>query len=119
MTIAAKLSRKFYDRFGEDVANELVDLLNVIAANYKSDLREINDVSWTRFDAKLEQRLAEVRADVRMDIQTLSADMKTLKAEVRGDLKALETRLIKWMFVFLLSSALLTQLSRLLGWLKP
>jgi hypothetical protein len=30
-------------------------------ATYRSDLREINELNFARFDAKLEQRLAEVR----------------------------------------------------------
>jgi hypothetical protein len=83
--IAAKLSRKFYDRFGEDIANELVDLLNLIDTTYKSDLREINDINWRRIEARLDQ----------------------LRAEVRGDLKDVQARLITWMFVFVVGAALL------------
>ena len=30
MSITARLSKRFYDRLGEDVANELVALLNLI-----------------------------------------------------------------------------------------
>lgn len=85
MPIAAKLSRKFYDRFGEDIANELVDLLNLIDTTYKSDLREINDINWRRIEARLDQ----------------------LRAEVRGDLKDVQARLITWMFVFVVGAALL------------
>jgi hypothetical protein len=31
---------------------------------YRSDLREINELNFARFDAKQEQRLAELRADL-------------------------------------------------------
>ena len=93
MPLAAKLSKKFYDRFGEDIANELVDLLNLIDSTYKSDLRELNDVNWGRIDAKLDQ----------------------LRAEVRGDLKDVRADLIKWMFVFWAGTALAGLLVKALG----
>ncbi|PYO90637.1 MAG: hypothetical protein DMD66_02015 [Gemmatimonadetes bacterium] len=56
----AKLSRKFYEKFGDDVANELVDWFNMVDATYRSDLRELNELNFARFDAKLEQRLAQL-----------------------------------------------------------
>lgn len=84
MPVAAKLSKKFYDRFGEDIVNELVDLLNLIDATYKSDLREINDVNWGRIEARVEQ----------------------LRAEIRGDLKDVRADLIKTMFLFWAGTAL-------------
>jgi hypothetical protein len=36
-----------------------------VDAAYKSDLKEINELNYARFEAKLEQRVAELRADVR------------------------------------------------------
>jgi hypothetical protein len=56
----AGLSLKFYEKFGEDVANELVDWFNMVDATYRADLRELNDLNVARFDAKLEQRLADL-----------------------------------------------------------
>ena len=56
----AKLSRKFYEKFGDDVANELVDWFNMVDATYRSDLRELNELNFARFDAKLEQRLVQL-----------------------------------------------------------
>ena len=82
MPVTAKLSRKFYERFGDDLTNELVEWFNQVDAAYRSDLREINDLNWARYEAKLEQRIAEVRADLR-------AGLANLKAE-----------LVRWMFVF-------------------
>jgi len=56
--VTVKLSRKLYDKLGEDVANELVDWFNQVDATYRADLRELNELNYARFDAKLEQRLA-------------------------------------------------------------
>ena len=82
MPVTALLSRRFYDKFGDALVNELVELLNQLDTTYRSELRQINEVNFARFDAKLEQRIAELRGEFR-------AEMQSLKAE-----------LIKWMFLF-------------------
>ena len=63
MPVTAKLSQKLYDKLGEDVANELVDWFNAVDATYRADLRELNELNFARFDAKLEQRLAKQEAN--------------------------------------------------------
>lgn len=62
MPVTAKLSKRFYEVLGEDVANELVDWFNLVDATYRSDLRELNELNFARFDAKVEQRFAESEA---------------------------------------------------------
>jgi len=62
--VTAKLSKHFYDVLGEDIANELVEWFNAVDLTYRTDLRELNELNFARFDAKLEQRLAELRADL-------------------------------------------------------
>jgi len=50
--------------------------------SYRTELRELNEMNLTRFDARLEQRLAEMRA------------------ELRTQLADLRTELVRWMFGF-------------------
>src|SRR5437867_10753502 len=57
--VTARLSKRFYDVFGEEIATELVDWFNAVDATYRADLRELNELNFSRVDAKLEQRLAE------------------------------------------------------------
>ena len=64
MPVTAKLSKLFYERLGEQVANELVEWFNAVDEPYRSDLRELNELNFARFDAKLEQRIAEVRVTI-------------------------------------------------------
>ena len=64
--VTAKLSKRFYDVLGEDVANELVDWFNAVDSR-TANLRELNELNFARFDAKLEQRLAELRAELRTE----------------------------------------------------
>jgi hypothetical protein len=62
MPVTARLSRKFYERFGDEVTNELVEWFNAVDLTYRTDLRELNESNFARFDAKLEQRFAELEA---------------------------------------------------------
>ncbi|MGE0556610.1 MAG: hypothetical protein AB7R55_24570 [Gemmatimonadales bacterium] len=85
MPVTAKLSQLFYDRLGEQVANELVDWFNAVDATYRSDLRELNEVNFARFDAKMEQRLAslEARFDARFASFEASVEARFASFEAR------------------------------------
>lgn len=65
MPVTAKLSRKFYDKFGDELTNELVGLLNSVDTTYRTELRELNESNFARFDAKLEAM--EARFDARLE----------------------------------------------------
>jgi hypothetical protein len=64
LPVTAKLSKRFYDVLGEDVANELVEWFNAVDLTYRNDLREVNELNFARFDAKQEQRMAELRTEL-------------------------------------------------------
>ena len=89
MPVTAKLSRKFYEKLGDDVANELVEWFNM-ADTYRSELRELNELNYVRFDAKLEQRVVELRSDIQVGLERL------------------ETRLTKRLFGFWVGQAATT-----------
>ena len=40
MPVTARLSQKFYERLGEDIATELVDWFNAVDATYRADRGE-------------------------------------------------------------------------------
>ena len=87
MPVTAKLSKHFYDVLGEDVANELVDWFNAVDLTYRTELRELNELNYARFDAKLEQRLAELRAELRQEIADLRAALREEMSELRAELR--------------------------------
>jgi molybdopterin converting factor small subunit len=64
MPITAKLSRKFYEQFGDDLANEFVDWFNAVDATYREDLEQVNRANFDQFDARLGQRIAELEARI-------------------------------------------------------
>ena len=96
MPVTAKLSRKFYDQFGDEIANELVEWFNKVDETYKSELRELNELNFTRFDAKLEQRIAELRGDLREEIAGLRGGLRDEIAKqgdvLRAQIASLELR---------------------------
>jgi len=71
MPVTARLSQKFYERLGEDLAQELVDWFNAVDATYRADLRELNELNFQRFDAKVEQRFAEADANLERKFREL------------------------------------------------
>ena len=86
MPVTTKFSEEFYAKFGHSVVDELVDWFNQVDVTYRSEFRELFATHFAQFDAKLEQRIAELRAE--------------FKTELSSKLAALETRRIRWMFLF-------------------
>src|SRR5882762_5286912 len=112
--VTARLSKRFYDVFGEEIATELVDWFNAVDATYRADLRQLNELNFARFDAKLQQRIphldaklerrmAEFRVDLKAGLSELGAVLRTETARGLGALKA---DLLKWMFGFWATTAL-------------
>ena len=94
MPVTARLSKKFYDALGEDVANELVDWFNQVDATYRADLRELNDLNFQRFDAKMGERMAQSEAKMEKRIGELEAKFERRITEAEAKLEAiLERRL--------------------------
>ena len=98
-----------YERFGDELTNELVDWFNQVDATYRGELRELNELNFARFDAKLEQRAAELDAkleqrtaelDAKIEQRTAQLDAKLeqriaeVKAELHAGLAMLEGRLL-------------------------
>jgi hypothetical protein len=88
--VTAKLSRKFYDALGDEVANELVEWFNQVDLTYRTELRDLNELNFARFDAKLEARVERgfAEGDARLDAK----------------LAAMRAELIKWMLLFWLGT---------------
>lgn len=86
MPVTGRLSRKFYEKFGDDLTNELVDWFNTVDATYRSELRELNESNFGRFDTKLD----------------------ALQSRVGARMSAFEARIIKSMFLFWVGQAVTT-----------
>ena len=89
MPVTARLSKLFYDRLGEEIANELVEWFNAVDATYRADLRELNELNFSRFDAKLEQRITELDAKLERRLAAMNAKIDRLGIELRAEMRAI------------------------------
>ena len=128
MPVTARLSLRFYEKLGEDVANELVEWFNSVDATYRADLRELNELNFARFDAKvdqrigaldqrigmleakLEQRLAEFGAELRMEMERRFAQVDARIGDVKHEM-------LRWMLA-LWSTMMLVMVGTLFAVLK-
>ena len=114
MPVTAKLSRKFYEQLGDEVANELVEWFNAVDSTYKSDMKELNELSWNRFRAELHSELDQHFSGIRREFDARFAGIDRRFATMDSQFAGIETRfalvdvkiadlraeLIKWMFLF-------------------
>ena len=85
--VTAKLSREFYDKFGDKITDELVNWFNQVDTSYRSEFKDLFEVHFSRFDARLEQRWAQ-----------LDAKMEQRLAEFRADFERRLGEQTRWLF---------------------
>jgi hypothetical protein len=113
MPVTAKLSRAFYDKLGDTVVNELVDLLNRMDSGYFTELRQVNELNAARFEARIDQRFAEQDARLAqrfadVDRRFAEQDAKMEKRFAEQDAKMTATfaqyhqSLLRWMLALAL-----------------
>jgi hypothetical protein len=122
MPYTAKFSRRFYEKLGDQVVNELVDWLNTVDLTYKSELKEINGIylkrvealiagESSRLEAKFDVQVATLRGEMEAGFASVRGEMEagsaSMRGEFRSEMAAMRTDMIKWMFVFWATSALI------------
>jgi hypothetical protein len=87
--LTVKFSEDFYRKLGHEAVDELVNWFNAVDTSYRGDLRELNELNFARFDAKLEQRVAEVKAELRQEVASLRTELREGMVGLRGEMGAL------------------------------
>ena len=82
MPVTTRLLRGLQEALGDEATNDLLAWWDEAATVSRVQVREIADLYFERFDAHLEKRLGDLRAELR-------TEMANQRAE-----------LIKWMFIF-------------------
>jgi len=102
MPLTPRLSRKLRQTLGEEATGDLVNWMQQVDTQ-RAEQRDLIELNFARFDA----RLAEMRQEARADIAELRQETKAGFAELRQEMGRLETKLeqrsadlIKWSFVF-------------------
>lgn len=115
MPVTVRLSKNFYDRFGDDLVDELVEWFNLVDSTYRSDLREMNEANFAKFDAKLDQRVAELNAKIDLRVGDLRGEMHAGFARLDKTIADARADLIKWSFIFWVGAvAAIAMLARVL-----
>jgi len=96
MPVTVKFSEQFYKTFGHEQVDELVNWFNQLDTTYRSEFRELFAVNFARLEAKFEQRVSELRVELRQEIGALRGEF----GELRTQFAQLESRLTWRMFLF-------------------
>lgn len=111
MPVTAKLSREFYERFGNDLTNELVNWMNQVDTAYRGEFRDLFEVHCGRFDSKLEQRATQLEAkleqritvlDAKLDhrITQLDAKLDQRASQLEARMEQVKAEILRWNFLF-------------------
>ena len=108
MPLTVKFSEQFYRKLGHEAVDELVNWFNQADATYRGDLRELNELNFARLDAKLEQRVAEVKSELRQEVGSLRTELREGMAALRGEFRTQLERegksLVRWMVGLLITA---------------
>ena len=64
MPITAKLSRRFYERFGDDVVNELAEWLNTVDTSYRQEFKDLFEANFGRLEARMDAKLERLKSEL-------------------------------------------------------
>ena len=96
MPVTTRLLQRLHDSLGNEATNDLFAWWEEAATVNRAAVREVAELYFARFDARLEKGLAEVRAEAAKESGQLRAEI----AEVRSEMAAKHADLLKWMFIF-------------------
>jgi len=106
MPVAIRLSKNFYDRFGDEAAGELVTALNTVDLAYRTELKDVYAQNFALFDAKLEQRFAEQDAKWERRFAEMDTKWERRFARLEANLADRETRIMRWVLGFCAANTL-------------
>ncbi len=92
MAVTAKLSRRLYETLGDEAAEAMVGWMESVERN-RAELRETSDMAFARidarfgemearFDAKLNQRIGELREEMHAGFGRLERDIMRVEAKI-------------------------------------
>jgi hypothetical protein len=100
MPVTARLLQRLHESLGDEATNDLFSWWEEAATVNRAAVREVADLYFARFDARLEKGLAEVRSEMRTGFAEVRSEMASGLAQVRSEMANQRADLIKWMFLF-------------------
>jgi phage host-nuclease inhibitor protein Gam len=97
MPVTPTFSEDFYWKLGHGIAEDFVTWCNQAHAAFRTDLKELNELNYARFESKLEQRIVELRATLREELAQMGAALRqeiaALDAKLSRRIAELDTKL--------------------------
>jgi hypothetical protein len=111
MPVTARLLQRLHEAIGDEATNDLFAWWEEAATVNRAAVREVADLYFARFDARLEKGLSEVRSEMDKGLSAVRSELDKGLAQARSDLytglagvraEVADQRadLIKWMFIF-------------------
>jgi hypothetical protein len=89
MPVTTTLLLKLRETLGDEATRDLVTWVDEATARELSHIRELAQLHYSRFDARLDQRLSDLRADLYGRLEALRTELAVQRSD-----------LIKWMLLF-------------------
>jgi DNA anti-recombination protein RmuC len=88
MPVTTRLLQRLHESLGEEATNDLFAWWEEAATVNRAAVREVADLYYARFDARLEKGLAEVRAELRAELSKESGQLRSEMAKESGQLRS-------------------------------
>jgi hypothetical protein len=75
-----------------------------VDTTYRGELRELNESNFARFDAKVGERLAELRGELKTEMAQVRNEISQLETRLADRLGQVKSDLLKWMLTFWVST---------------
>lgn len=100
MPVTTRLLHRLQETLGDEATDDLLSWWDEATRVNRSEVREVAELYFQRFNAELQRGLAEVRGETQKSITELGARLDTSIAELRTEMASQRADLIKWMFLF-------------------
>lgn len=100
MPVSARLLQSLHESLGNDATNDLLAWWEEAATVNRAAVREVADLYYARFEARLEKGLAEVRSEMAMTRSEMDKGFSEVRSELDSRMANQRADLVKWMFMF-------------------
>ena len=100
MPVTARLLQRLHETLGDEATNDLFSWWEEAATVNRAAVREVADLYYARFEARLEKGLAEVRSEMAGVRSDIDKGLAEVRSEMDSRLANQRADLIKWMFIF-------------------
>ena len=104
MPVTTRLLHRLNEALGDDAADDLLSCFQEASDVNRAAVRELAELYISRSEARIDQRMAELRGDLQAALGVHRGEMRAEIGELRGEMQSglanQRAELLKWMFLF-------------------